>query len=158
MQKVLRCLMWMNKCLLLMLFSKLKKKKSFWWISAHPFLFNVEKFRSHRLAIVFSIWFVFFEHIGFKLLQSQDNSQWYWSLILFTRVKSKWKFFGGLLESIAQLSILNHLNVVRTYVIHLLGIYVTILCNWLIFWQNALYLYLDRSRMCLILQETRFQV
>ena len=45
-------------------------------------------------------------------------------------------------------------EIVRTYVIHLLGTYVTILCNWLILWQNALYLYLDRSRMCLILQET----
>ena len=43
---------------------------------------------------------------------------------------------------------------VRTYVSHLLGTYVTILCNWLILWQNALYLYLGRSRMCLILQET----
>ena len=40
---------------------------------------------------------------------------------------------------------------VRTYVIHLLGTYVTILCNWLILWQNALYLYLGRSRMYLIL-------
>ena len=28
------------------------------------------------------------------------------------------------------------------------------MCNWLILWQNALYLYFDRSRMCLILQET----
>ena len=46
---------------------------------------------------------------------------------------------------------------VRTYVIHLLGTYVTILCNWLILWQNALYLYLGRFRMCLILQETLFQ-
>ena len=46
---------------------------------------------------------------------------------------------------------------VRTYVIHLLGPYVTILCNWLIHWQNALYLYLGRSTMCLILQETVFQ-
>ena len=45
-------------------------------------------------------------------------------------------------------------EIVRSYVIHLLGTYVTILCNWLVFWQNALYLYLDRSRMCLILQET----
>ena len=26
--------------------------------------------------------------------------------------------------------------------------YVHFLCNWLIFWQNALYLYLGRSRMC----------
>ena len=43
---------------------------------------------------------------------------------------------------------------VRTYVIHLLGTYVTILCNWLILWQNALYLYFGRSGMCLILQET----
>ena len=46
---------------------------------------------------------------------------------------------------------------VRTYVIHLLGTYVTILYNWLILWQNTLYLYLGRSRMCLILQETLFQ-
>ena len=28
------------------------------------------------------------------------------------------------------------------------------MCNWLILWQNALYLCLGRSRMCLILQET----
>ena len=48
------------------------------------------------------------------------------------------------------------IEIVRTYVIHLLGIYVTSLCNWLILWQNALYLYLGRSRMCLILQETVF--
>ena len=40
---------------------------------------------------------------------------------------------------------------------HLLGTYVIILCNWLIFWQNALYLYLGRFRMCLIHQETVFQ-
>ena len=42
--------------------------------------------------------------------------------------------------------------------IHLLGTYVTILCNWLILRQNARYLYLGRSRMYLILQETLFQV
>ena len=29
------------------------------------------------------------------------------------------------------------------------GTYVMILCNWLILWQNALYLYLGRLRMCL---------
>ena len=46
---------------------------------------------------------------------------------------------------------------IRTYVFHMLGTYVTILWNWLIFWQNALYLYLGRSRMCLMLQETSFQ-
>ena len=40
-------------------------------------------------------------------------------------------------------------EIVRTYVIHLIGTYVTILCNWLILWQNALYLYLGRFRMCL---------
>ena len=43
---------------------------------------------------------------------------------------------------------------VRTYVFHLLRIYIILLCNWLILWQNALYLYLGKSRMCLILQET----
>ena len=36
----------------------------------------------------------------------------------------------------------------------MLGTYVNTLCNWLIIWQNTLYLYLGRSRMCLILQET----
>ena len=49
-------------------------------------------------------------------------------------------------------------EIVKTCMIHLLGTYVTILCNWLIFWQNALYLCLGRFRMCLILQETLFQV
>ena len=39
----------------------------------------------------------------------------------------------------------------------MLGTYVTILNNWLILRQNTLYLYLDSSRMCLILQETLFQ-
>ena len=48
-------------------------------------------------------------------------------------------------------------EIVRTYVIHLLGTYVIILCNWIILWKNALYLYLGRSRMCLILQETVFR-
>ena len=37
----------------------------------------------------------------------------------------------------------------------LLGTY---LCNWLIIWQNALYLKLGRSRMSLVLQETGVQV
>ena len=40
-------------------------------------------------------------------------------------------------------------EIVRTYVIHLLGTYVTILCNWLILWQNVFYLYLGRFRMYL---------
>ena len=40
-------------------------------------------------------------------------------------------------------------EIVRTYVIYLLVKYVTILCNWLILWQNALYLYLGKFRMCL---------
>ena len=38
---------------------------------------------------------------------------------------------------------------VRTYVFLMLRTYVMILCNWLILWQNALYLYLGRLRMCL---------
>ena len=47
-------------------------------------------------------------------------------------------------------------EIVRTYVVHMLRTYVNILCNWLILWQNALYLYLGRSRIFLILQEIRF--
>ena len=38
---------------------------------------------------------------------------------------------------------------VRTYVFHMLRTYIMILFNWLIFWQNALYLYLGRLKMCL---------
>ena len=45
-------------------------------------------------------------------------------------------------------------EIVRTYVVHVLRTYVMILYNWLIIWQNALYLYLDRFMICLILQET----
>ena len=40
-------------------------------------------------------------------------------------------------------------EIVRTYVFLMLRTYVMILCNWLILWQNALYLYLGRIRMCL---------
>ena len=40
----------------------------------------------------------------------------------------------------------------------MLGTYVNILCNWLILFQNAIYLKFGRSRMCLMFQETRFQV
>ena len=40
-------------------------------------------------------------------------------------------------------------EIVRTYVFHMLRTYVMILCNWLILWQNALYLYLGKLRMCL---------
>ena len=48
-------------------------------------------------------------------------------------------------------------EIVRTFVFHMLRTYVMILCNWLIFWQNTLYLYLGRFRMFEILQETLFQ-
>ena len=41
------------------------------------------------------------------------------------------------------------LGLVRTYVFHMLRTYVMILYNWLILWQNALYLYLGRFRMSL---------
>ena len=40
-------------------------------------------------------------------------------------------------------------EIVRTYVFLMLRTYVMILCNWLIFWQNAFYLYLGRLRMWL---------
>ena len=40
-------------------------------------------------------------------------------------------------------------EIIRTYVFHMLRTYVMILCNWLILWQNVLYLYLGRLRMCL---------
>ena len=40
-------------------------------------------------------------------------------------------------------------EIVRTYVFYILRTHVMILCNWIIFWQNTLYLYLGRLRMCL---------
>ena len=60
-------------------------------------------------------------------------------------------------DNVVTHTLAKRVRIVRTYVIHLFGTYVTILYNWLIRWQNTLYLYLGRSRMCLILQETMFQ-
>ena len=40
-------------------------------------------------------------------------------------------------------------QIVTTYVFHILRTYIMILCNWLILWQNALYLYFGRLKMCL---------
>ena len=48
-----------------------------------------------------------------------------------------------------SLHTLSHTTLVRTYVFLILRTYVMILCNWFILWQNALYLYLGRLRMCL---------
>ena len=49
-------------------------------------------------------------------------------------------------------------EIVRTYVFHMLRTYVIILCNWLILWQNALYLYLDRLRMFKYFKKPRFKI
>ena len=49
-------------------------------------------------------------------------------------------------------------EIVRTYVFHMLRTYVMILCNWLIFWQNALYLYLGRLRMFKYFKKPRFKI
>ena len=48
-------------------------------------------------------------------------------------------------------------EIVRTYVFYMLRTYVMILCNWLIPWQNVLYLYLGRLRMCLNISRNWFQ-
>ena len=71
----------------------------------------------------------------------------------------------GVMHWRERLSIQNKSNwvlgegeIVMKYVFHMLGTYVAILCNSLIFWQNAFYLYLGRSKMCLMLQGTRFQI
>ena len=48
-----------------------------------------------------------------------------------------------------KMSSLIRIHQVRTYVFHMLRTYVMILCNWIILWQNALYLYLGRLRMYL---------
>ena len=49
-------------------------------------------------------------------------------------------------------------EIVRTYVFHMLRTYVIILCNWLIIWQNALYLYLGRLRMFKYFKKPRFKI
>ena len=57
--------------------------------------------------------------------------------LFFTSIIFRWKLFT------ISLFLLGHMcfTWLRTYVV--------ILCNWLILWQNALYLYLGRFRMCL---------
>ena len=49
-------------------------------------------------------------------------------------------------------------EIVRTYVFHMLRTYVMILCNWLVLWQNALYLYFGRFRMFKYFKKPRFKI
>ena len=87
-----------------------------------------------------------------------------WKDIIKKRKKKKENFDSHIdalnKQTIDQLKLvywISDSHSVRTYVSHLLGTYVIILCNWLILWQNTLYSYLGRSRMCIILQEIVFQ-
>ena len=91
-------------------------KNSFWWISACPFLSNVEKFRIHGLAIVLSVCFFFFEQFEIKYSQSQGNPQAMFRIhiaCLFSlqELDLSGNNFGCLPKSIAQLSNLNDLKV-----------------------------------------------
>ena len=68
--------------------------------------------------------------------------------------KAIWKIYEGwIIESFIVV-----VEDVRTYVFLMLRTYVMILCNWLIFWQNALYLYLGRLRMCLNTSRNHFKI
>ena len=53
------------------------------------------------------------------------------------------------LESTSRDKLIFLSTITRTYVFLMLRTYVMILYNWFILWQNALYLYLGRLRMCL---------
>ena len=75
----------------------------------------------------------------------QEIVCWRWRIFFFKKMYD----IGGTFWSMSFMMLS-----VRTYVFHLLRTYVIFLCNWLILWQNTLYLYLGRSRMCLIFQET----
>ena len=66
-----------------------------------------------------------------------------------TIIKEKNTKSDSTIFSLSKTTTTNLITNVRTYVFYMLRIYVMILCNWFILWQNALYLYLGRLRMCL---------
>ena len=63
-------------------------------------------------------------------------------LPIFSRVRSRDRF-------ILQYNKWLWVELLGHMCFYMLRTYVMILCNWLILWQNALYLYLGRLRMCL---------
>ena len=106
------------------------------------------------------------ELITLVLTQKKKNYIFYWSV--WGHVKKKcekwklkyegsenicWNLFKNFIFKVIFLATKKkkkfNIPLVRTYVFHLLGIYVTTLWNWLILWQNVLYLYLGRFKMCL---------
>ena len=128
-------------CNLLFLFHT----KMSWWV-----LFKVfQKYRLLKsLLAINSLFAKFFKSLCYDKLYCIQQVSMGWVIYDFSHILICWLWFCHELPMG---------EIVRTYVIHLLGIYVTILCNWLILWQNALYLYLGRSWMCLIFQEILFQ-
>ena len=71
------------------------------------------------------------------------KSLWYDRFYCIQQVNMSWVIYDFSHMLICLLWFCHRLpkgEIVRTYVFHMLGSYVTILCNWLILWQNILYL------------------
>ena len=105
-----------------------------WWVLFKVFQkYRLSKSTCHKL----SSYQVFQKFVlGYILLYSTSE---YWVIYDFSHmfICLLW-FCHGLPKG----------EIVRTYVFHMLRTYIMILCNWLILWQNAFYLYLGRLRMC----------
>ena len=83
------------------------------------------------LLVINSLLAKFFKSLCWDRFYCIQQVSMSWVIYDFSHIFICWLWFcHGLLKG----------EIVRTYVLHILGTYVTILCNWLIFWQNALYL------------------
>ena len=87
------------------------------------------------------------------LLLNRIGSQSCWIILLWwsTKKGEKIELLRLFLECNLLLTALPKMLhfILLGHVFHMLRTYVMILCNWLTLWQNALYLYLGRLRMCL---------
>ena len=88
-------------------------------------------------------------HTQFSLTELRDSLSLSLMASMASLLHRKLQHKPSFLPSFLLLLLLLPIMLIRTYVFHMLRTYVMILCNWLILWQNALYLYLGRLRMCL---------
>ena len=108
-----------------------------WWVLFKVFQkYKLSKSTYHKLS-------------SYKVFQEFLLGQ---ILLYSSSVNMSWVIYNFSHMFICLLSFCHGLpkgEMVRIYVFHMLRTYVMILWNWFILWQNALYLYLGRLKMCL---------
>ena len=111
-----------------------------WWVLFKMFQkYRLSKSTCHKLSSckVFQEFVLGIDFIVFN--------KWIWVELFMTSLICSFVYLGFVTDC-QRRRLLGHMWI-------MLGTYVNILCNCLILWQNALYLYLGRSWMCLIFQK-----